>query len=175
MTAFSEDVKRMIAEELSPLKVIEKFRIEIGVWDTSSDRKIWNEDKSEQVEPKGEYKGVSNAQIMYFHEFGTLTVKARPILQKTIDWGYKELYEYYMPLMIDGILNKGWGEREVEFQLGRLARRMEDHCKEMTQKDEFGLERLSPKTIARRPKHSDVPLWDTGQLVQSIKCRVSKN
>jgi len=162
----SNDLTKILSEELNPLNILNNFRIEIGVWDTNFDRKDLDK---KQV-------GVSNAQLMYIHEFGSKArnIPKRPILEKTIEWGYKRLDEYYFNRLVEGIINEGWTEYEITNCLKQLAAEMEAYCKEKTQKNEFDLTPLKPSTIKGRIKHSDVPLYDTGQLVKSIRCQVVK-
>lgn len=169
-----KDLDKYALEVLSPLNILKKFRIEIGVWDTSFNREILDEDGNKSTPESQE--GISNAQLMYIHEFGGIHDRPpkRPILELTINHGYELLRDEYWDKLVNGILNENWSEYEIKNCLRMLASEMEGYCREAVMHNEMGLRKLAESTIAKRRNHSDVPLWDTGQLVKSVRCRVVK-
>lgn len=174
MVKNEKELVDFIFHQTNELQILNNYSIEIGVWDTSFNRE--KEDKEGKLFKPQVKVGVSNAQIMYIHEYGSKikNLVPRPILEKTINWGQEQFEKYYLDKIVDGILNQGWTENDIENELKILAQEMESYCKEKTQHNEMDLAPLKPSTIANRRQHSDVPLYDTGQLVKSIRCQLTK-
>lgn len=110
--------------------------------------------------------GITNAELMYIHEHGSKDgrIPKRPVLMLAL----QDAMTMYIPAFFSSI-NNIFDKVHVEHQLDVLCNKIENHAKNMIYHGDKRLTPLKQSTINR--KKSDLPLFDTGQLARSIKCR----
>lgn len=108
--------------------------------------------------------GLSNAELAAVHEFGTLDghIPARPFIGGT----YDVKREDYVKMIRKGLDKVLIGKQTIEGLLGRVGLKFASDVKKTVIGSEFQLLPNAPETIRR--KGSDVPLVDTGRLVNSV-------
>lgn len=160
MTKFNFELA--FKRELEIINKLNEYEIEIGVISKNTKRKI--------------SIGITNAELMYIHENGSPLnhIPARPVLDMTISYTNKYLLENVVNKCIDGVINKGWKQNDIEVELKKLCIRMENYARNIIYSNDGRLAPNSPRVAAK--KKGNHPLFDTGQLARSITCRlVNKN
>lgn len=154
----------MLDEEIKILKMLNNYRIEIGVISSNAER-----DEKISI-------GITNAELMQIHENGSplKNIPARPVLDITIKWAEKNLIPKTIDKIIDGVISNNWKIPEIEKELNKICVRMQNYAQEIIYDNNGILAPNSPAVAAR--KKGNHPLFDTGQLARSITCRlVNKN
>lgn len=112
----------MVLEELNPLlNILNKFRFEIGIFDSDSNTMetatIFNLDGSTSTVE------MSLSDIMYFTEYGTITLPAKRVLERI---GQKIKYEFpdEIKFIIEQVLNHDWQDNEIKRELERYNTRI---------------------------------------------------
>ena len=161
---------------------IPKYVIEIGVFSNDKDNTRTEYEtytKKDGTEGKRKVKGnvkgqwlesdITNAQIMFIMENGSLPnhIPPRPVLQKTIDYAKRHLVNDAVSEGVQRYLLTH-NIKDFENALEKMCIRMENYAKKGIRRKELDLAPNSPYTI--KLKGSDIPLLDTGQLANSIKC-----
>ena len=157
-----------------------EYYIEIGV--LSGRNKVRKEKLTiTTTNKKGETKtstktvesGVTNADILFIAEHGSIVnhIPKRPVLQMTIEYAKKELYNIYVKQAVKAYFATGKRE-EFEKPLKIMAMKMESYARDIIYKNDGRLARNAPSTI--RAKGFNHPLFITGQLARSIHCRLVK-
>lgn len=186
MVNFGYVVKSFVEDRVNAyFKDIPKYIIEIGVFaDTKEDIRheyetITNK-KGEKVKRKktdkndaGEkvliHSDITNAEIMFIMEYGSPTnhIPARPVLEKTIKYAKENLLE---KAVSEGLQDYLMTHKIESFKkaLDKMCLRMENYAKTGIRRKSLGLEPNALYTIEM--KGSDIPLLDTGQLANSIRC-----
>lgn len=187
---FEKQFKKIVKEKVDDIfKDIPRYVIEIGVW--AGDEKDARYEFETKTNKEGEvvkrkekhksksgkiynvYSGVTNAEIMFIMEYGSKTkdIPSRPVLEKTIEYAKKELLEN---AVVEGLKNYVISGKISDFEksLEKMCIRMENYAKTGIRRNTLGLEPNKPYTIEK--KGSNVPLLDTGQLANSIRCKYRK-
>lgn len=119
--------------------------------------------------------GITNAELMFIHENGSPIrgIPRRPVLAKTLQHIQDEGWlDDALDDAIEAYFDSNFVVSEFEKQLNSLCIDIENYVRENLRQNNFGLKPNSPSTIAR--KGSNVPLIDTGQLANSIRCYLVK-
>lgn len=150
MSEPSESIRKYITS-------IPQYLIEIGVFSEKTKRK-------EKVSV-----GITNAELMFIHENGSPLhhLPARPVLKMTLAYG-TSLLKNTMAKGLKAYLASGVSGLEKE--LNKLCIRMENYAREIIYSNDGRLAPNAP-SVAKR-KHSNHPLFDTGQLARSITCKL---
>ncbi len=139
--------------------------------------KLFRESKKEVVvgvmgsEASADHGGLTNIQIATFHEFGTEKIPERSFLRATLDEKRAELSKIAVQEL--GAVIKG--ERDLVTALRRFGLRIETAVRDRIR---AGIAPgLKDSTIQAKKKKgapigANVPLIDTGQLIQSIRSEV---
>ena len=141
---------------------LHEYLIEIGVISGNTKR-------------KDTYKlGLTNAEIMFINENGSPLrhIPARPVLQMTIAWANQNLLNPTIDRCIEKYINSGFNEEEVEKELNRMCMRMENYARQIIYSNDGRLAPNAPSVA--KAKGGNHPLFDTGQLVRSITCKLIK-
>ena len=162
-TIFSSEMTiPVIANKIEDLKEIDQktkklnnYSFKLGIISDNSNRKK---------------NDISNADLLIIHEFGSpaRNIPSRPILRTTIERSTEilnETIEKSIQLIIEGE-----SFEKIEKTLKQSALKIENLARNIVYDRNHSFIPNSPKTI--RSKKSDLPLFDTGQLVKSIKCFV---
>lgn len=172
---------------LEKLKKLPKYTLEIGVFE--SDDTTERDEKTE---------GITNAELMFIHENGSPLnhIPSRPVLQMTIDHTDKELLNKYYDKCIDAYLTSNFDEKAIEKQIDNLSVIMENYAKDIIYNNDGRLKANADITInggikwvkSKKSKYPsgkipikikgkgfNHPLFVTGQLARSIKCRFIKS
>ena len=155
------DIEKVIQESINQLS---KYTIELGVISgTSTKRKALAT------------IGVTNAELMYIHENGSLArhIPARPVLQITLNYAVVNLLPTTLDKCINICLINGFNESMIMQELNKLCMRIESYARHIIYDNTGVLAPNAPSVIAR--KGDNHPLFDTGQLARSIVCRIVKN
>ena len=142
-----------------------EYLLEIGVFSTDTSRK-------EVIVSVG----LTNAELMFIHENGSplRNIPQRPVLQITLDWAKDNIIPKTLQKCSDGILLKGWSTEEVEKELNKMAIRIQNYARGVIRySDSNGLLAPNSPRVAKRKKGNH-PLFDTGQLSRSIRCKIVK-
>jgi len=154
----------MLNEEFKILEILNKYRIEIGVFSSDKERK----DEEEKIS-----LGLTNAELMYIHENGSPgRIPPRPVLDMTISYCRDKLLNKTINKIIDKVLNDNWKEKEIESELKKLCTRLQNYARDIIYLNDGRLEANAP-SVAKRKKGNH-PLFDTGQLARSITCQLVK-
>ena len=100
------------------------------------------------------------------HEFGSRKAKIpeRSYIRATMDRTDSELRKE-SDQRVDAIIA---GDETARGLMQKMGLRIQDNIQKAI-KESIDLQKLAASTIARRKKKSDKPLWDTGQLLNSIR------
>ena len=169
------DLEKIVEEKINYiLKDIPSYILEVGVFAGTE------KDVREKERLKGKVKtktnteaGLTNAQIMFIMENGSpmRNIPARPVLKLTKEYAERELVPKTEEKIIDMFM-EGKSIKEIDDEVGKLAMRVESYAKVGIRRNQLGLHPNALSTIKK--KKSDIPLLDTGQLANSIKCVVRK-
>lgn len=158
----SNDIINSIAKDVGKYNFGE-YLLEIGVFSADTSRK-------EVIVSVG----LTNAELMFIHENGSpiRNIPQRPVLQITLDWAKDDIIPKTLQKCSDGILLKGWSTEEVEKELNKMAIRIQQYARDIIYSNDGRLVPNSP-SVAKRKKGNH-PLFDTGQLSRSIRCKIVK-
>lgn len=134
------------------------FYLELGVLTDKSERKIT--------------AGLNNAQLMFIHENGSPLnhIPRRPVLQMTIDFVKREWLTTILDRAIDRYISSGFDVNEYKKELEQFCVRVQNYARKIIYSNDGRLAPNSPSVAAK--KKGNHPLFDTGQLVRSITCRL---
>lgn len=109
-------------------------------------------------------------EIMYLTENGTLTVPARPILEKTIYW-IKERLSSILDDIFKNVIENDWDEIKIENRLREFSIEVENYTR-----NQFILSVQSNSTLSSILNIEDETkyLYDLVKLKDYIKCRLRK-
>lgn len=138
------------------------YTIEIGVFTVASKRKA-----TVKV-------GLNNAMLMFIHENGSPLrhIPARPVLKMTIEHANTHLLDSTLTKALDAFIESGFDLAAYERELNKLCIKMENYAQELIYSNDGRLAPNSPAVASK--KKGNHPLFDTGQLARSIKCRLVK-
>lgn len=71
---------------------------------------------------------MSIGEIMYFTEYGTLTIPAKPILEIILGWVNNQL-DLIIDTIFDGVFNKNWTKKDIEEELNIFIIRANTYIK----------------------------------------------
>ena len=169
------DLEKIVEEKINYLlKDIPQYVLEIGVFaGTEKDEREKERRKGKTKKKINTEAGLTNAQIMFIMENGSpmRQIPARPVLQKTKEYAEKELIPKTIETIIQMYLS-GRSIGDIDKEVDKLAMRIENYAKTGIRRNQLGLHPNALSTI--KEKGSDVPLLDTGQLANSIRCIVHK-
>ena len=155
----------MLNDEFKILEILNRYRIEIGVFSNDTERT----EEEEKIS-----LGLTNAELMYIHENGSpiRNIPARPVLDMTIKYANDELLNDMFDKIINNVLNNNWKEKDIELELKKLCVRLQNYARDIIYLNDGRLAPNSPE-VAKRKKGNH-PLFDTGQLARSITCQLIK-
>lgn len=156
----SDDILNSIKQDVEVLNNIE-YVIELGVFSSNTNRK----DEVISI-------GITNAELMFIHENGSpiRNIPDRPVLQMTLDWAINNIIPETLSKCSDGLLQNQWTIDMVELELNKMAIRIQQYARDIIYSNDGRLTANSP-SVARRKKGNH-PLFDTGQLARSIRCKI---
>lgn len=151
------------------LKSLPNYQISIGVFSGDKTRKEIVDEYKLGISTSG---GITNAELMFIHENGSPLkhIPARPVLDLTITYANKNLVQKSIVKGATQYILTG-NIKDLEDELERLCIRMESYARRVIRRSNL-LAPNAPSTIKR--KGSDRPLLDTGQLANSIRCKLIK-
>ena len=153
-----------------------KYILEFGVFEGSSKDLRNKERRKGKVRTRlNTESGLTNGQIMFIMEQGSLTrnIPARPILELTRKYALENLIPKAEQELITIWLTEGKsGKKKIQEIVDKLAMRIEAYVKTNVRRKNFDIAPNALSTIEK--KGSDIPLLDTGQLVNSIQCRARR-
>ena len=155
----------MLENEFKILEILNRYRIEIGVFSNDTERT----EEEEKIS-----LGLTNAELMYIHENGSpiRNIPARPVLDMTIKYANDELLNDMFDKIINNVLNNNWKEKDIELELKKLCVRLQNYARDIIYLNDGRLAPNAP-SVAKRKKGNH-PLFDTGQLARSITCQLIK-
>lgn len=158
------NIGKILEDELYQQLDLGTYLIEVGVI----------EGKSIERKNKKNFKGITNAELMFIHENGSpnKNIPARPVLQMTINYANKNLVDDTIIKCIDNIYDKNWTEKDIEDELNRLCIIIENYAKEIIYSNDGRLIKNADSTI--KQKGFNHPLFNTGNLARSITSRLTK-
>ena len=157
-----EELDTLVADFEKACNKLSQYQIEIGVFSSENERK-----DTVRV-------GVTNAELMFIHEYGSPAqhIPARPVLQMTIDYANDNLLNKTIDKALAAYFESNFDEKEYEKELEKLCVRMENYARSIIYDNDGRLAPNSPRVAAA--KGGNHPLFDTGQLARSITCRLVK-
>lgn len=160
------DIKDELLRHASILECINDYDIEIGVISGPQRDK---DSKSDITKLE-----ITNAQLMFYHEHGSPLkhYPARPVLAMTIEYANTHLLSKTIDNCIDGVFNRKWSRKEIEFELQILCNKMQNYARRLIYSNDGRLAPNAPST--EKAKGFNHPLFNTGQLAKSITCRLVK-
>ena len=153
------------------LEGIPTYILEFGVFaGTEKDKRKSEPSKGKKKTKVDTEKGLTNAEIMFIMENGSPAnhVPSRPVLKLTKEYALSTFVPDAEKQIIKMWLN-GATVEDIDKEVGKLALRIEAYVKTGIRRRKFDLMPNALSTI--EAKGSDIPLFDTGQLVKSIQCR----
>lgn len=176
------NIGKILEDELYQQLDLGTYLIEVGVIEGKSverkdkerkDKKKLKKRKTKRKDKKSS-KDITNAELMFIHEFGApnKNIPPRPALQMTIDYANENLVDDIIIKCIDNIYDKNWTEKDIEDELNRLCITIENYAKEIIYSNDGRLIRNADSTIEQ--KGFNHPLFKTGDLVKSITSRLTK-
>ena len=178
-----DNLEKILIEKFENLiKDIPSYVVKIGVFIDEEDNKRKKEGltkinkKGEKVRKKVDKadinKGLTNSQIMFIMENGSPlnNIPARPVLTKTIEYAENNLKKQYVIRGLKSYFANANNLDAFEKELLIMCMKMESYAKTGIRHRKLGLIPNRISTI--EAKGSDIPLLDTGQLANSIQCRL---
>lgn len=158
-----KQLDKFLNEQLNVVKK-KKYTIELGVYADSKQRakdNILNTDNS-----------LTNAQLMYLHEYGSIRYPARPVLHLGIEYAKQNIIPETVSYILEKSLKDDWIEQDVDKELEKMCFKIRDYTRDIIHNKDS---RLVPNTeLTAKRKGGNYPLHDTGQLERSIECRLLK-
>ncbi len=175
------NLEEQIVEDLKKI-TFNNYKIELGVISGVSKKR-----EKTKIEKE---TGITNADLLFIHENGTLNdrIPRRPVLEMAIKYARENLLDDVLDECYDGVINKGWTEKEVERELNILCIKIQDYARDIIYLNDGRLVPNAPSTAKakwkKEPGHKksekwqwpdgNHPLFDTGQLARSIVCKLTK-
>lgn len=171
-------IEDMLEDIHKKIDYVNSYVIEVGVME---DNKIRDKDKKSSKKIKSEEDGLTNAKLMFIHEYGSPAnnIPSRPVLKYTIEDMYNKRsspYHKFVIKIIDGILDKNWTYDDIDRELKILGEKVASYARNLINEGNR-LKPNKPSTISRKSKkgkRSDIPLIDTGVLKRSITYNLRK-
>ena len=156
-----KNISQLIVNDLSNSTTFGEYVIELGVFSGNTTRK----DETVSI-------GITNAELMFIHENGSpiRNIPERPVLQMTLNWAKDNIILETLARCSDGLMKHSWTNEMIEKELNKMAIRIQKYARDIIYSNDGRLEPNKPSTIAR--KGDNHPLFDTGQLARSIRCKV---
>lgn len=181
---FEKQFKKLVHDKVNDFfKDIPHYVIEIGVWagDEKDDRTeyetVTNKNGKKTKKQVAQPSGLNNAELLYIMEHGSFVnhIPSRQVLHKTIEYAKKNLLQ---KTVIEG-LKQYYITKDIksfENEIDKMCVRMENYAKVGIRRKTFVNEKDFPpnKPSTIKAKGSDIPLLDTGQLANSIRCKFRK-
>ena len=162
-----------VSDLVKSLNKLPTYVIELGVFVGKTNRKSsqQGQQKRYKIAKKTKLSGVTNAELLYIHEHGTRTIPKRPVIQLTFEHARQET----IPLLKQKIIKEYLATQDiqhVDLLVDQFCQRTRDYAKQIIYSNDGRLTKNAPSTI--KAKGFDHPLFQTGQLVNSIDCRYIK-
>lgn len=109
-------------------------------------------------------------EVMYFTEFGTMTIPPRPILKQCVLWANEVINKFIDEAFI-GVFEKGWTKKTIEQKLKKLSIPIEDYIK-----NQIEIMLISNATLSNilHVKDENKYLYDLRKLKNHIHCKITK-
>ena len=108
---------------------------------------------------------INNAELLFIHENGSpiRNIPKRPILDITLQSVVKDELPKTLDRIFEGVYQKNWSKDDVKTELEKLCIRIQNKARRIIQEG---------KELAPLKYRDGTPLYDTGQLMRSITCRL---
>lgn len=169
------DLEKILNQKLNEiLDKIPTYVLEFGVF-AGSEKNKRNPIKGKKKTNIDTSKGLTNGEIMFIMEEGSLInhIPPRPVLRLSREYAIENLVPSVEEKLIQIWLTYGKeGEPMMRKEVDKLALKIEAYVKTGIRRRQFDIAPNALSTIEK--KGSDIPLLDTGQLANSIQCRVKR-
>lgn len=165
MTDLANSILSSLQKELEE-PIVGHYIIELGVFTGQSYRR--DEDKNLKFE------GLNNAELMFIHENGapTRNIPDRPVLDMTLKWAKDNIIPETLNRCYENLHKGNWTKDDIERELKIMCQRIQQYARDIIYINDGRLKANKPATIERKGENH--PLFDTGQLARSIRCRLIK-
>jgi hypothetical protein len=157
-----------LSKRISVLKAVSRYKFEFGVFSEDGKKTVSaNIVNTDGTVSKTE---LAAADAMYFIEYGTLMIPARPVLQEAMSWANLNI-EPVLNQICCGVMNNGWSEAEIRQRLEFFAQKIERKIYEIISRTEKDDELISGIT---GKKNENVYVVGLKGMQKYISCRVVK-
>ena len=115
-----------LQNQVKLFQTLENYSLEFGIFAEDTNKivqvNILNTDQSITKIP------MSLSDVMYFTEYGTLTIPARPILEKVLIW-INDRLEPLIDKIYDGVFFYNWDESTINYELSVFVVEANDFIK----------------------------------------------
>ena len=115
-----------LSNQILTFQSLGDYLLEFGVFEEDSWKRvrvnILNADSTTTI------IDMSIGEIMYFTEYGTLTIPAKPILEIILGWVNTPL-DLIIDTIFDGVFNKNWTKKDIEEELNIFIIRANTYIK----------------------------------------------
>ena len=115
-----------LSNQILTFQSLGDYLLEFGVFEEDSWKRvrvnILNADSTTTI------IDMSIGEIMYFTEYGTLTIPAKPILEIILGWVNNQL-DLIIDTIFDGVFNKNWTKKDIEEELNIFIIRANTYIK----------------------------------------------
>lgn len=115
-----------LSNQILTFQSLGDYLLEFGVFEEDSWKRvrvnILNADSTTTI------IDMSIGEIMYFTEYGTLTIPAKPILEIILGWVNNQL-DLIIDTIFDGVFNKNWTKNDIEEELNIFIIRANTYIK----------------------------------------------
>ena len=167
MKSLEDEILSSLEEEIKK-PIIGTYILELGVFSSNKYR------KTEKVNL--DIFGLTNAELMFIHENGSpaRSIPSRPVLELTITWAKDNIIPETINRCLDKVISGEWTQTDVEKELNIMAQRIQKYARDIIYSNDGRLAPNSPRTKKSNGKYENHPLFDTGQLARSIRCKIIK-
>ena len=123
-----EQIENLVKDELKLSNLVSNYSITIGI--------IKGKNK---VRKTSNSKTITNADILYILENGSKlqNIPPRPVLDMTLQYAkYDKLEERIVDTVIDGVVNKGWTDSNVENYIKMEAQELVNYTRDLINSNE---------------------------------------
>lgn len=115
-----------LSNQILTFQSLGDYLLEFGVFEEDSWKRvrvnILNADSTTTI------IDMSIGEIMYFTEYGTLTIPAKPILEIILGWVNNQL-DLIIDTIFDGVFDKNWTKKDIEEELNIFIIRTNTYIK----------------------------------------------
>ena len=163
-----EDIISEFKKDINTFETLKKYHIEFGVL-------VEDEFKTVEVNVINTDDTITKVpmfvgDVMYLTEYGTLTIPARPILDRALTWVNNELDKIIEDVFV-GIFRYDWKEEDIDARMQRFSTEIQTYIQ-----SQMELMIGSNSNLASLIKVEDENryLYDLNKLKYYIKCKIFK-